>query len=322
MEEIPANGVDAQRYRVLIDHAPEPVFILDADAGKFVDFNENTKRFFQMSGEELLKKGIEDVSPTTVFGEESSTLIQRRIDHALQGGNQTFTWVHLNRAEEEILCEISLISLPPYDRKLLYGCIADLSERKHREAALKEREERLKLALNSSGLGSFDFNIKKGVLHWDDRMHEICGLPLDAEIDRNAHFFEIIHPEDQARVQQAFALHITSQSDETTYFDTYRIIVKGEIRHIESNGFLFRDERGEVRRVTGTLQDVTTRKQAEEQVRFQAALLENISDAVISVDPEHRILFWNQAAEELYGSESHRGNGAVIQEGRSNTIYI
>ncbi len=50
--------------------------------------------------------------------------------------------------------------------------------------------------------------------------------------------------------------------------------------------------------------DITQRKQAEEQLRYQAFLLENIFDAIIATDLDFHILNWNKAAEELYGWEA------------------
>jgi PAS domain S-box-containing protein len=50
-----------------------------------------------------------------------------------------------------------------------------------------------------------------------------------------------------------------------------------------------------------TLRDREAQRRAEEQIRYQAALLENVSDAVISVDQELRIKSWNKAAEQIYG---------------------
>ena len=47
--------------------------------------------------------------------------------------------------------------------------------------------------------------------------------------------------------------------------------------------------------------DVTERKQAEEQLQYQAALLSNVNDAIIASDAQYRLTAWNSAAESLYG---------------------
>jgi two-component system, cell cycle sensor histidine kinase and response regulator CckA len=50
--------------------------------------------------------------------------------------------------------------------------------------------------------------------------------------------------------------------------------------------------------------DITARRQAEQQIREQAALIDIATDAIVICDFDHRILFWNQGAERLYGWQS------------------
>jgi PAS domain S-box-containing protein len=47
--------------------------------------------------------------------------------------------------------------------------------------------------------------------------------------------------------------------------------------------------------------DIIGRKSAEEQIRFQARLLDAVGQAIIATDPQGRIVYWNRAAQELYG---------------------
>ena len=61
-------------------------------------------------------------------------------------------------------------------------------------------------------------------------------------------------------------------------------------------------------------QDVTERKQAEEKLRFQARLLDAVGEAVIALDMEGRVLYWNRAAEEMYGWSSEEAMGSRLTE--------
>jgi PAS domain S-box-containing protein len=61
-------------------------------------------------------------------------------------------------------------------------------------------------------------------------------------------------------------------------------------------------------------QDVTERKQAEEKLRFQARLLDAVGEAVIALDMEGRVLYWNRAAEEMYGWSSEEAMGRQLTE--------
>jgi PAS domain S-box-containing protein len=64
---------------------------------------------------------------------------------------------------------------------------------------------------------------------------------------------------------------------------------------------MLRNERGDIIGAVGIKRNVTERKQIERQLRYQAQLLENVSDAVMAIDNNTCITSWNRAAETLYG---------------------
>ncbi len=52
-----------ERFKTLVEHAPEAIVLLDVDAGRFVDANENALRLFELSRDQLLKMHPVEVSP-------------------------------------------------------------------------------------------------------------------------------------------------------------------------------------------------------------------------------------------------------------------
>jgi PAS domain S-box-containing protein len=60
--------------------------------------------------------------------------------------------------------------------------------------------------------------------------------------------------------------------------------------------------------------DITGRKSAEEQIRFQARLLDAVGQAIIATNPQGTIIYWNRAAEELYGWSKEEVMGRPIVE--------
>ncbi|HEV2744847.1 MAG TPA: PAS domain S-box protein, partial [Rubrobacter sp.] len=61
-------------------------------------------------------------------------------------------------------------------------------------------------------------------------------------------------------------------------------------------------------------QDITERKEAEERNRFQAQLLGAVGEAVIALDVDGRVIYWNRAAEEMYGWSSEEIMGRRLRE--------
>jgi diguanylate cyclase (GGDEF)-like protein/PAS domain S-box-containing protein len=130
------------RYRLLVDHAPEAIYVLDADAGRFVDVNENAERLFGLDRSQLLNLGPVELSPPsqpdgTLSAQSARALTQA----ALEGKPQVHEWLFRDAFGKEIICEVRLVRLPSGSRRLVRGSIADISERKRNErVAAAERQ--------------------------------------------------------------------------------------------------------------------------------------------------------------------------------------
>ncbi len=82
------------------------------------------------------------------------------------------------------------------------GAFLDMTEWRRVEAALKDNEEQLRLAVQATDLGLFDRDITTNILRWSDRCKAIFGLPPDTPITLDE-FFRRLHPEDLPRVRRA-----------------------------------------------------------------------------------------------------------------------
>ena len=123
------------RYRTLVEHAPEAIVVLDVDAGRFVDVNDNACRFFGMSREDLLRSGPDKISPELQGDGTSSFGVTRGyVERALAGGVPVFEWTHCDVTGQHIPCEVRFVRLPSSTGRLLRASIIDISERKRSEA--------------------------------------------------------------------------------------------------------------------------------------------------------------------------------------------
>jgi diguanylate cyclase (GGDEF)-like protein/PAS domain S-box-containing protein len=129
------------RYRTLVENAPEAIVVLDVDAGRFVECNDNAVRFFKMTREELLAIGPERVSPPEqADGTPSFGVSRGHLDRALAGDAPCFEWIHRDSHGHDVPCEVRLVRLPSSGRRLIRGSITDITERKRSELlAIGER---------------------------------------------------------------------------------------------------------------------------------------------------------------------------------------
>ncbi len=132
----------AQRYQLLVDHAPEVIVVVDAETGIFVDANEKAQKFFGLTRAQLLALGPVALSPAQQpDGGNSAERARAYIERALGGDVQQFEWTHRDHHGRDIVCEVRLARLPSGNRRLVRGSIADISERKRAEGiAAAERQ--------------------------------------------------------------------------------------------------------------------------------------------------------------------------------------
>jgi diguanylate cyclase (GGDEF)-like protein/PAS domain S-box-containing protein len=130
------------RYRLLVDHAPDAIVVLDVASGCFIDANDKAQKLFGLERARLFEVGPGDLSPERQpDGALSAERARSFISRCLAGEPQVFEWVHRNSAGRELMCEVRLVGLPSGGRQLVRGSIADISERKRSERlAASERE--------------------------------------------------------------------------------------------------------------------------------------------------------------------------------------
>ncbi|MDH3350669.1 MAG: EAL domain-containing protein [Gammaproteobacteria bacterium] len=123
-----------ERFRALIENAPEAIVVLDIDENRFVDANDQACQLFNLSRQRLLSVGPEAISPESQpDGTPSFGVSRGYIDKALNGEHLTFEWMHQDSSATPIPCEVRLSRLPSGEKKLIRASITDISDRKRNE---------------------------------------------------------------------------------------------------------------------------------------------------------------------------------------------
>ncbi|MGH9850589.1 MAG: PAS domain-containing sensor histidine kinase [Blastocatellia bacterium] len=187
-----ALRVSEERYRTLVESAPEAILVMDVGTGRFVDANENSVRLFGLEREEIFKLGPIDISqPIAPDGRPASEMASEKIREALDGGTPVFEWIHRNSAGEDIHCEVRLMRLPGAERNLIRGSVTDITERKRAEGKLRESEERVRLILDSAAEGIFGCDSQGTCLFCNPAAARLLGYDDPAELlGQNMHTLE------------------------------------------------------------------------------------------------------------------------------------
>ncbi len=179
--------------------------------------------------------------------------------------------------------------------KLLQEIVArlwSLIERTRAIEALREQEERMRLATEAAELGMWFWNIPQDELVWTDRCKALFGFAPDVQMSYEV-FLQALHPDDRARTHTAVNRALAERSE---YDMEYRTVWQdGSIHWIAAKGRAFYDASGKPQRIMGTAQDITGRKHSEQ------ALQENEQRFVALAQASPVIIFqFNAASECIY----------------------
>lgn len=258
---------------------------------------------------------------------KAADFIRNIIDKTLQGESLSYKsllfTVNRNNKAEDIWMDLDCSPLLDENAKP-YGTFIVNTETTHYVETfrqLKENEQRLKLILEGSADGFYEFNVKTQTSEWSKRLREILGYHQEEE--RQAVDFDfllsLIHPEDRARIEAAINRTI---SEGVLYDEEYRIQHrKGHYIYLHSKGKLISDQHGKPIGIAGTANDITGRKQMEEALKASEERFRIMAEAagilVAQTDETGSAVYFNQEWLKLTG----RSMQELLDEGWAEFLH-
>jgi two-component system CheB/CheR fusion protein len=191
------------------------------------------------------KNGLTDVEITQVFpsiGKRMLCFNARQIDNI--------------NGEQLILVAIEDVT----DRRKVEAGLAEV------ERLLSESKARLKFAVDSAGLGTWDYDPQTKDLIWDKRCKEIFGIEPSTSVSMPS-FYEMIHPDDRPRIEKSIndTLHDSTLGE---FHVEYRTIpIEGKMKWLKAKGRAYFNVKGEAVRFIGTLLEITAQKLIDEATK-------------------------------------------------------
>jgi PAS domain S-box-containing protein len=179
----------------------------------------------------------------------------------------------------------------------MIGGIVDLTERHEQEEKLRESEERFRQLTDNVEDVFWVHELAANRLTYINPAFEIVfGQARDGFYDNPHAFLEIVHTEDRERICQEVLKKPDALNEE------FRIVrPSGAVRWVWARTVPIYDSENRLYRVAGIARDITERKEAEEVIHEQAALLDHAQEAIFVQDLRGKVLYWNRSAVRTYG---------------------
>jgi PAS domain S-box-containing protein len=254
-----------EKYRSLFNAANDAIFIVivEGEDIRIVDCNIQMMKMLGLTREAIIGKSPLDFSPPIQASGRSSKEVAIEINTAIMKGiPQRFEWT-LNKSDgTPVYVESSITRIDIGEEALIQAIVRDMTDHKKAEEKLKKSELSLEKAQQIAHIGNWDWDIVKNTLSWSDEIYRIFGIKqYEFEATYEA-FLSFIHPEDREHVIKSVDLAL---NDNRPYSIDHRIVLPdGSIKVVHEQAEIDYED-GKPTRMIGVVQDITDKKEAEEE---------------------------------------------------------
>ncbi len=319
-----------QRYRSIVEQSLDGIRLID-EKGTIIEWNGTCEEIMGLKRTEVLGIPIWETLHQLMPDDKKSPEIYQRFKSAtleLLSGGQTpwrseervYTIQHpdgTSRFVEERIFPITT------DRGILgCGIVRDVTEQVQAQEALQRSEERYAMAQRAANIGSWDWDIQTGDLHWSDQIEPMLGFS-HGEFGRTYEAsIDCVHPEDRQRVVDAVNACVNEGND---YVIDHRIVwPDGTVHWFSETGGVIRNESGEAIRMLGMAIDITERKEVEDELRKLSRVVEQSPSIVVITDTQGDIEYVNPKFTEITGyarEEALGKNPRILQSGEQGLEF-
>jgi diguanylate cyclase (GGDEF)-like protein/PAS domain S-box-containing protein len=285
-------------YRLLFEGCPIPMWVFDQKTLAFLQVNEAAVRRYGYSREEFLSMSIADIRP-----EEDVRDLLRATSTPVRGLQEPEFWRH--RKKDGSIIEVEIVShdldFDGIDAELVAA--HDITERRQAEQALRTAEERYRRIFEDAVLGIFQATPTGRPISINRALAQIHGYASpDQLLSEVSNLIDelFVNPSQMADLRRELEQKGVVRDSELEFYRRDRS--KGSVR---ANLRAVRDAVGNLTMIEGTIEDITERKRAEEQVQFLAYY-----DALTGLP--NRTLLQDRMGKALAAARRHNEKVALL----------
>jgi two-component system cell cycle sensor histidine kinase/response regulator CckA len=272
-----------QRVPGMFEDHPASMLLINPEDGTIVDANAVACTFFGWSRAKLRWMNITQISA------QPPQEIRSAIHDAYTQNKNHFVFQHRRLDSSVRVVEVFSGPIKHAGKTHLLAIIHDITEHNRVEQALRENEASLRKSQHVAHVGHWSWETITNTVIWSDEMKRIFGLdPAQFSGNLDEVIMQAVHPEDRPKVIESNKMVLTEQKPTPL---EYRIVWPDQsVRDILAiPDELITDDRGNVLKLTGVVQDITARKQLEKENNklsaqlYQAQKMETIGQLACGI---------------------------------------
>ncbi|WP_051690075.1 PAS domain S-box protein [Pelobacter seleniigenes] len=301
-------------FRAMINNHSAVMMIITPDSGEIVYANKAAEAFYGYPDGALTRMNISEINQL------SSEEIKHEMNHALETRKNSFIFPHKLANGDLRKVEVHSSKIVFESREYLYSVVHDVTELKHSQDLIKHERELYRDLIDSQPIGIYRVRIFP-LATWtneawlssknapyeievlNDRFCEILGVSKEICLNNSGLLNDLIHPEDKADFAEGNEVANTNLNK---FYWEGRLIINGNIRWVRFESLPRVLPSGDVI-WTGSLQDITARKQAEESLRKAELKLrltvENSTNLFYMHTADHVLTYVSPQSREFFDCE-------------------
>ena len=265
------------RLAAIVQSSDDTIISKNLD-GYVTSWNPGAERLFGYTAQEMIGQHISKLIPNDRLYEEEEILSR------IRKGVSVEHYETKRITKNGSIIDISLTVSPVRDSKgKIIGAskiARDITTQKKLHEELRENEERLRMAIETTQLGSWEFHPNTKDLFCSKECKRILGVSDDFDPD-NQYAYDHTYPEDREMVKQQIRAAITPGGIGSCQFE-YRITTPdhNQLKWVKVYGKSFFDNDGNPSRFIGTLLDITEEKNREQILQDSIDMFQTMADNV------------------------------------------